>query len=106
VQFASDVDEATKQRINKGRIITEVLKQSDLAPIPFEKQVLVLYAALNGYFNKFEPSQMQEIEKKFIEYVDDLHGELVEKIKKERAISEDIETEIKQVIEKFIEAHK
>lgn len=104
VQFASDVDEATKTRINKGRIITEVLKQSDLAPIPFEKQVLVLYAALNGYFNKFEPSQMQEIEKKFIEYVDDLHGELVAKIKKERAISEDVESQIKQVIEKFIEA--
>jgi F-type H+-transporting ATPase subunit alpha len=104
VQFASDVDEATKTRINKGRIITEVLKQPDLAPIPFEKQVLVLYAALNGYFNKFEPSQMQEIEKKFIEYVDDLHGELIGKIKKERAISEETEAEIKQVIEKFIEA--
>jgi len=104
VQFASDVDEATKTRINKGRIITEVLKQPDLAPIPFEKQVLVLYAALNGYFNKFEPAQMQEIEKKFLEYIGDLHGDLVEKIKKERAISEGIETEIKQVIEKFIEA--
>jgi len=104
VQFASDVDEATKTRINKGRIITEVLKQPDLAPIPFEKQVLVLYAALNGYFNKFEPSQMQEIEKKFIEYVDDLHGELIGKIKKERAISEETEAQIKQVIEKFIEA--
>jgi F-type H+-transporting ATPase subunit alpha len=104
VQFASDVDEATKTRINKGRIITEILKQPDQAPIPFEKQVLVLYAALNGYFNKFEPSQMQEIEKKFIEYVNDLHGELVEKIKKERAISEETEAQIKQVIEKFIEA--
>ena len=104
VQFASDVDEATKTRINKGRIITEVLKQPDLAPIPFEKQVLVLYAALNGYFNKFEPSQMQEIEKKFIEYVDDLHGELIGKIKKERSISEETEAQIKQVIEKFIEA--
>jgi F-type H+-transporting ATPase subunit alpha len=102
VQFASDVDEATKQKINKGRIITEILKQPDLAPISFEKQVLILYAALNGYFDKFEPSQMQEIEKKFIEYIENLHKELVEKIKRERTITNDIEKEIKEVIEKFV----
>jgi F-type H+-transporting ATPase subunit alpha len=44
VQFASDVDPATKERINKGRIITEILKQSDLNPMSFEKQVIVLNA--------------------------------------------------------------
>jgi len=106
VQFASDVDEATKQRINKGRIITEILKQPDLQPIPFENQVLVLYAALNGYFDKFEPSQMQEIEKKFLEYLNNLHKDLVEKIAKERAITEETETEIKKVITKFVESQK
>jgi len=102
MQFASDVDEQTKKRINKGKIITEILKQPDLAPIPFEKQVLVLYAALNGYFDKFQPEQMQEIEKKFIEYTDKLHKGLLEKLQKERAISEELETEIKNVIEKFV----
>lgn len=104
VQFASDVDEATKQRINKGRIITEILKQPDLAPISFENQVLVLYAALNGYFDKFEPVKIQEIEKKFLEYVEKLYKDLVEKIQKERAISDELETEIKEVIIKFVES--
>ena len=106
IQFASDVDKATKERIHKGRIITEILKQPDLAPISFEKQVLVLYAALNGYFDKFEPAQMQEIEKKFIEYIDNLHKDLLEKIKKERAISDELESEIKKVISSFIESQK
>jgi len=106
VQFASDVDEATKQRIQKGRIITEILKQPDLAPISFEKQVLILYSALNGYFDKFEPAQIQEIEKKFLEYVNNLHADLLEKIKKDRAISDELETEIKQVINSFIESIK
>ncbi|MFH1968540.1 MAG: F0F1 ATP synthase subunit alpha [bacterium] len=106
VQFASDVDETTKQRIQKGKIITEILKQPDLAPIPFENQVLVLYAALNGYFDKFEPSQMNEIEKKFLEYVDKLHKGLVEKIQKERQITDEMEAEIKKVISSFIENHK
>ena len=69
VQFASDVDEATKARINKGRIVTEILKQSDLAPISFEKQVLVLYAALNDYFAKFKPEEMVMIEKKYFHII-------------------------------------
>ena len=106
VQFASDVDETTKQRINKGRIITEILKQSDLAPISFEKQVLVLYAALNDYFTKFEPAQMGEIEKKYLEYFENLHKDLIEKIKSEKAITDETEAEIKEVINSFIENQK
>jgi len=110
VQFASDVDETTKQRINKGRIITEILKQSDLAPISFEKQVLVLYAALNDYFSKFKPEEMGEIEKKYLEYFSTLGGpasggeNLLEKIKRDREITDETEAEIKKVISSFIES--
>ncbi|MBX4200680.1 F0F1 ATP synthase subunit alpha [Candidatus Parcubacteria bacterium] len=104
VQFASDVDPVTKERIQKGRIITEVLKQNDLAPISFEKQVLVLYAALNGYFNKFQPDQIQKIEASFLEYVTDLQPEILEKLKEERAISDETENKMKEIIGKFVES--
>lgn len=104
VQFASDVDPATKEKIHKGRIMTEVLKQSDLHPFPFEKQVLVLYAALNGYFNKFQPEEIQGVEAKFLEYVQDLHGDVLDLLKKERAITDEIEGKMKEVIAKFIES--
>lgn len=106
VQFASDVDQTTKERINKGRIVTEILKQSDLAPISFEKQVLVLYAALNDYFAKFKPEEMQTVEAKFIEYIENLHKDIIDIIKKERAISDEIEGKIKNVISSFIESQK
>ncbi|MBI3631291.1 MAG: F0F1 ATP synthase subunit alpha [Candidatus Staskawiczbacteria bacterium] len=104
VQFASDVDQTTKERINKGRIITEILKQSDLAPISFEKQVLVLYAALNGYFNNFKPEEMQAIEAKFLEYVDNLHKDLIGKIKEEKQITDKTEEEMKRIVKSFIES--
>src|SRR3989344_5040111 len=104
VQFASDVDEQTKQKIHKGRIISEVLKQTDLAPMPFETQVLVLYAALNGYFDKFQPEQIQDIEKKFLEYISNLHNDILEDLKKERAITDEIENKMKEVIGKFVES--
>lgn len=104
VQFASDVDEATKARINKGRIVTEILKQSDLAPVSFEKQVLVLYAALNDYFAKFKPEEMGTIEKKYLEYFENLHKDIIETIRKDRAISDELEAKIKEVITKFVES--
>ncbi|MSU54840.1 MAG: F0F1 ATP synthase subunit alpha, partial [Candidatus Staskawiczbacteria bacterium] len=103
VQFASDVDEQTKQKIHKGRIMTEVLKQSDLNPFPFEEQVLVLYAALNGYFDKFKPEEIQKIEAKFLEYVKKLHKGMLDSLKAEKQITDDIEKEMKEVIGKFIE---
>jgi len=106
VQFASDVDEATKARINKGRIVTEILKQSDLAPVSFEKQVLVLYAALNDYFAKFKPEEMQTIEKKYLEYFENLHKDIIETIRKDRVISDELEAKIKEVIKSFIENQK
>ncbi len=104
VQFASDVDAATKEKINKGRIITEILKQTDLAPMPFEKQVLVLYAALNGYFNNFPPEEIQKIEAKFLEYVQDLHGDLVDSLREQKQITEETEVKFKEVIGKFLES--
>ena len=106
VQFASDVDEVTKKKIAKGKVVTEILKQSDLAPISFEKQVLVLYAALNDYFNDFKSEEMPTIEKKFIEYIDNFNKELVEKIKIERSITDETEAEMKKAIEAFIENQK
>ncbi len=104
VQFASDVDPATKERINKGRIITEILKQSDLAPMSFEKQVIVLYATLNGYFNKFQPEEIQNIEAKFLEYIESLHKDLLDLLREQRQITEEIENKMKEVVQKFIEA--
>lgn len=106
VQFASDVDDTTKQRITKGRIVTEILKQSDQAPISFEKQVIVLYAALNDYFNSFKPEDMVQIEKKFIEYLDGLHKEFVAKLKSERQITPELEEQLKIIIASFVDSTK
>jgi F-type H+-transporting ATPase subunit alpha len=106
MQFASDVDEATKKKISKGKIVSEILKQSDLAPISFEKQVIVLYAALNDYFDKYKPEEMQQVEKKYVEYFENLHKEFLEKIKQERQITDETEAELKKIISTFIENSK
>jgi len=102
VQFASDVDQETREKIHKGRIVSEILKQTDLAPMPFEEQVVVLYAALNGYFDKFQPEEVQNIEKKFLENLRNAHGTILDELREKRDMTPDIEEKLKGAISKFI----
>ncbi|RJQ36368.1 F0F1 ATP synthase subunit alpha [Candidatus Parcubacteria bacterium] len=70
VQFASDLDEATKAKIRRGELLTEILKQSDIEPVPFERQVVVLYAALNGYLDDIAIADVKAFEAKLLDYLD------------------------------------
>ena len=69
-QFASDLDKATKERIDRGRHILEVLKQPQYQPVPVEKQVMIIYAAINGYLDDLPLDQVSAWESAFLS----LHG--------------------------------
>ncbi|MDO8639383.1 MAG: F0F1 ATP synthase subunit alpha [bacterium] len=102
VQFSSDVDEVTKKKIHRGQIITEALKQQDLSPLPFEKQIIILYAVLNGYFDKTELLELALTQEKLIENVEQLHQEkILEPLKKNGVLTEEIEKELKAVLAKI-----
>jgi len=102
VQFASDVDETTKKRIQQGLLITEILKQDDLAPRPFENQVVVFYAVLGGYFNDVKPEDVREAEIKFLEYLKELHDKAVlEVIRASGEMSDETEAKLKKALENF-----
>lgn len=73
VQFASDLDENTKTKIKRGELLTEILKQNDQAPIPFEKQIVVLFAALNGFIDDVPKEKIKEFETRCLEYIDKMH---------------------------------
>ena len=101
MQFASDLDAETKKQIDNGRRLSAILNQGKNAPIPFERQVVVIYAAINGYFNAFAAERMSEIEAKFLGYMDREAKSVLEGIRKEKAITEKIEADLKTAIEKF-----
>jgi F-type H+-transporting ATPase subunit alpha len=104
VQFAADVDEQTKKRIRQGQLITEILKQPDLEPMPFEKQVVIFYAVLNDYFEKIEIADAKKVEKDFIEYLDKLHSkDILEPLREKGDLTEEIENKLKQAIKRFLE---
>jgi len=103
IQFASDVDEATKKKIKRGQIITEVLKQPDLSPMPFEKQLIILYATLNNYLDGIDTNELPVVQAKLIENIEKLYGpEIIEPLRKTGTLTEGIEEKLKTAIEKVI----
>ena len=99
VQFATDLDEATKKRIVRGQVLTELLKQNDFEPMPFERQVVVLYAGVNGYLDGIELPEIQNFQKKFLDYIDKMHKGILEAIAKSGELAVDVEEKLKRAIE-------
>jgi F-type H+-transporting ATPase subunit alpha len=101
MQFASDLDAATKKTIDSGRRLSAILNQKNNAPIPFERQTVVIYAAINGFFDAFPAEKMSEVEEKFLAFMGREGKDILEAIKKEKAISDETEGKLKDALAKF-----
>ncbi len=100
-QFGSDVDQDTKNRLDHGRMLMEILKQPQYSPIPVEKQVMILYAAINHHLSDIELEDIKKFEREFYEFMDEQYREVGESIKAEGQISEDVEEKLKEAIDVF-----
>lgn len=106
MQFASDLDEETKTRIESGRKYTELLKQDQHATLPFYMQVISIYGANNGLLDGAPVAHVRTIEAKFHEQMEREMGDVVKAIATERALSEGTEARLKEAIVAFKSAHK
>jgi F-type H+-transporting ATPase subunit alpha len=103
-QFSTDVDEATQKKIMHGQKINEILRQDDLAPVPFEKQVCIFYAVLNNYFESVPVVEIKKIEVAFLEYLEKLHEEDILKPMRETGqFDEMVENKLKEAIVRFLQ---
>ncbi len=105
MQFASDLDAETKKRIDSGRRMTEVLNQGRGAPLPFEMEAAVIFAATNGYFDAIDPSETSAFEVKLQDYLSREAGGLLLAIKESKDIREETETSLRQKLEAFVAFH-
>jgi F-type H+/Na+-transporting ATPase subunit alpha len=108
-QFASDLDKATKSRIDRGRRVTEILKQLQYQPVPVEKQVMIIYAATTGYLDDVPVEQVSAWEHALYRYMDTNHPEIGEEIIKKSVkardkMSEDLLKQLNAAIEEFKKA--
>ncbi len=102
VQFASDLDEATRQKIKRGELLTEVLKQVDLEPMQFQHQVLVLYAATQGYLDRISLPEIGVTQKKLIEYMDKLRTpDVMKPLGESGRLDDEVEGKLKTALIEF-----
>jgi len=100
-QFGADLDEDTKQRLDRGARITEILKQSQYEPVSVAHQVSVIYGVTNGHFDGFELEELQEKEEKMRTYLDAQAGTLMTQLEAGEW-DDKIEGELKTALEQFI----
>ena len=100
-QFGSDVDQDTKDRLDHGRLLMEILKQPQYNPIPVENQVMLIYAAINHHLKEIPVESIKELEKGFYEFMDTQHPEVGRIIRETGEMSKEAEEELIKGIEEF-----
>ena len=100
-QFGSELDQATQRQLARGARVVEVLKQPQYDPIPVEKQVAVIFAVNNGYIDDVEVNDVKKWEDEFRSFIDARHPEVLQRIRMEKTLSDELEADLKKAIEEF-----
>jgi F-type H+-transporting ATPase subunit alpha len=98
---AADLDKATKNQLERGKRITEILKQSQFTPVPVGKQVMMFYAITNNYLDDVNVEDVKEFEASFYNYVERERSGMLDTIVAEKKLTPEIEKELKEAIESF-----
>jgi F-type H+/Na+-transporting ATPase subunit alpha len=100
-QFGSDLDKATRDRINRGQHITEILKQPQYQPMPVEQQVMIIYAANNGYLDDIPLDKVKEAEANFHLFMSSNHPEIGRFIAETKDLSDETAQALRSAIEEW-----
>ena len=100
-QFGSDLDKDTRERLEKGERIVEVLKQPESSPIDVENQIMIIYAVNNNYLKDIEVEDISEFETEFFNYMKEAYPEVGKDIATSKNISDETEEKLKAAIEEF-----
>ena len=102
-QFGSELDKATQAQLARGQRLTQVLKQDQFAPLPVEKQVLVVFAGTNGYLDSVAVSDVERFQRDLLAFADAHAGALLHKIATKKAIDDEIREGLKKTLSEFKE---
>ena len=109
-QFASDLDQSTRNLLERGRRLTEILKQPQYSPLKVEEQVVVVFAGVKGFLDQIEINKITMFEDLLLSELRSKEKKIIESITKEQAISETLEKKISDFLQslskKFIEDNK
>jgi F-type H+-transporting ATPase subunit alpha len=97
-QFGSDLDKATQAQLNRGQRLVEILKQKQFSPLPFSKQILVIFAGTSGAFDDLPVDQIRDFEAELYRYVDSSNPGLLRAIMDKKVLDDGLKAEMNKVI--------
>ncbi len=100
-QFGSDLDAATQRLLNRGARLTELLKQPQFSPLKTEEQVAVIFAGVNGYLDKLALNDVGRFEQGLLGHMRSAGKAILDAIRKEKALSDDLRGKLKAEIDAF-----
>ncbi len=100
-QFASDLDEATRKQLDRGRLVTELMKQPQYSPLSVSEMAVTLHAINKGLFDDVEVKKALETERAMQSYIKQKHEALIGKIEKDKELDAETEQALTQAIETF-----
>ncbi len=100
-QFASDLDKVTRDQLERGARLVEILKQGQYVPQPVEKQVIIIYAATKGFVDEIPVNRLAAYEKELHEFLSGKYGSIYEGIRTKKNLDKDLEAELRKALEEF-----
>ncbi|HET8668985.1 MAG TPA: F0F1 ATP synthase subunit alpha [Terriglobales bacterium] len=105
-QFGSDLDKATQAQLNRGQRLVEILKQDQFQPLPFSKQILIIFAGTSGALDDVALEQCRPFELALYQYIDTMNPGLLKQIEEKKVLDDALKAEMTKVIkeakERFI----
>src|SRR5437764_6541382 len=100
-QFGSDLDKATQAQLNRGQRLVEILKQPQYAPLPVEKQVMIIFAGTNGFLDDLPVEQIRAFEQELYKYLDTSKAGILKQIVEKKQLDDNLKGEIKNALTEF-----
>ncbi len=100
-QFGSDLDKTTLAQLNRGKHLAEILKQGQYAPLPVEKQILIIFAGTNGYLDDLELDDCGPFERGLYEFLDTSYPNLSRQIADKKELDDTLRAEMRKVLDEF-----
>ncbi len=105
-QFGAELDESTRKQLARGERLYEILKQGQHAPLPLEKQVVVIFAGTEGYLDDLPMEKVSRFEEEYLEFIETQHADILEGIRQEKKLTDDLKQNLTKALEHFLETFK
>src|SRR2546428_4493432 len=100
-QFGSDLDKSTQAQLARGRRLVEILKQLQFRPLPVEKQVIAIFAGINGYLDHLEVSRVRAFEEALYKHLDGPGRPVARRLLEKKAIDDEMRAELRKSLDAF-----